>query len=183
MDATTRGHLAALRDRDAETQGAAYRALIEATERPVDWAYEAWDELLAALRHADNRTRSIAAQVLCNLARSDPEGRMLRDFAALLEVTRDERFVTARHCLQALWKVGAAGPAQKDMVVEGLCSRFADCAAEKNRTLIRADILEGLRRLYELDGDAAIRARALALIETEPDPKYRKKFAAPWRVK
>jgi hypothetical protein len=88
-----------------------------ATEQPVTWAYDVWDELLQALQHKDNHRRAIAAQLLCNLAKIDPEKRMLRDFAALFAVTKDERFVTARHCLQSLWKVGAAGPAQQAMVV------------------------------------------------------------------
>ena len=42
--------------------------------------------------------------------------RMLKDFDKLLAVTKDERFVTARHCLQSLWKVGAAGPEQRRTV-------------------------------------------------------------------
>ena len=42
---------------------------------------------------AGGQARSIAAQVLCNLALSDPDGRMLTDFPAQLAVTKDERFV------------------------------------------------------------------------------------------
>ena len=79
------------------------------TCKPVDWAYDLWNEVVENLSHKDNHNRAIAAQVLCNLAKSDPEGRILKDFDTLLAVTRDARFVTARHCLQALWKVGAAG--------------------------------------------------------------------------
>ena len=52
----------------------------------------------------DNHNRAIAAQVLCNLAKSDPQYRMLKDFGALLAVIKDERFVTARHCMQAVKK-------------------------------------------------------------------------------
>src|SRR3569832_1730016 len=98
-----------LRSLGQDRQNQAFQALLKATERPVDWAYEVWDDLLRTLEDGDNRQRSIAAQVLSNLAKSDPKQRMLKDLAALLRVTRDERFVTARHCLQSLWKVGAAG--------------------------------------------------------------------------
>lgn len=106
---------------------------------------------------------------------------MLKDFAALLAVTRDERFVTARHCLQALWKVGAAGYKQRKRLVDGLTRRFAECAAEKNGTLIRYDILQGPRNLYDAAPDEKIKGRALALIEAEPDLKYRKKYAGLWK--
>jgi hypothetical protein len=183
MDEAIKAHLANIHSGDRAVQGQAFRSLMEATDGPVDWAYEVWDDLLGHLRHRDNHLRAIAAQVLCNLAKSDPEGRMLEDFAALLAVTRDDRFVTARHCLLSLWKVGAAGPRQKTMLVDGLAGRFADCAAEKNGTLIRYDIIQGLRNLYDLENDEAIREKALGLIETEEDLKYRKKYASLWRAR
>ncbi|APW60304.1 hypothetical protein [Paludisphaera borealis] len=112
MDEIIKGHVATIQSGDRVAQGQAFAALMEATETPVDWTYEAWDELLKTLTHRDNHQRAIGAQLLCNLAKSDPEGRILKDFDALLEVTRDERFVTARHCLLSLWKIGLAGKQQ-----------------------------------------------------------------------
>ncbi|MBI4928267.1 MAG: hypothetical protein HY835_10910, partial [Anaerolineae bacterium] len=144
MDMTMQDAMTNLYSQDRELQTQAYMRLMVGTEQPVDWAYVVWDELLVALRHQDNHVRSIAAQVLCNLAQSDPELRIRKDFAALLAVTRDERFVTARHCLQALWKVGIAGETQRDLVLEGFASRFVECVAEKNASLIRYDIQVGL---------------------------------------
>ena len=181
MDATLRARLDAVFSSDRAAQNQAYTALLDATGQPVDWAYEVWDELLAGLRHPDNHVRAISAQLLANLSWSDPLQRMLKDFPALLNVTRDERFVTARHTMQSIWKVGAAGPAQQQMLVNGLAARFAECAAEKNCTLIRYDILECLWKLHEEVKDDAIRQTALALIETEPDLKYRKKYAHIWK--
>jgi hypothetical protein len=140
-----------------------------------------WDELVASLRHADNHQRAIAAQLLCNLAKSDPQNRMLHDFDALYAVTKDEKFVTARHSLQAIWKVGAAGTQQQQQVIEHLTSRFRDCAMEKNCTLFRYDIIQGLRKLYDEVQDETVRETALALIATEADSKYRKKYASLWR--
>jgi len=136
-----------------------------------------------SLTHKDNHVRAIAAQVLCNLARSDPENRMLKDFDALLAVTKDERFVTARHCLQALWKVGAAGKQQQTKLVDGLAGRFEECITEKNSTLIRYDIIQGLKNLYTEVKDEKVREKALELIETEEDIKYRKKYARLWRIR
>jgi hypothetical protein len=153
------------------------------TDNRVDWAYEVWDEFVEGLRDQDNHQRAIAAQVLSNLAKSDPKNRILKDFDALLAVTRDERFVTARHCLQSLWKVGAAGKKQQKLVVDRLADRFADCAAEKNRTLIRYDIVQGLRNLYDEVKDEKIRTKALELIEIEQDIKYRKKYAGVWKIR
>ena len=181
MEAAIRTHLDAITSDDAGAQDAAFTYLMQVTEGPVDWAYEAWDEIVALLRHRSNRVRAIASQVLASLAASDPEERILRDLPALVEVTRDERFVTARHCLQSLWKVGVAGERQRQAVVEGLAGRFRECAAEKNCTLIRFDIVQVFRRMYDAAPDEALRRRALELIESEPDDKYRKKYAGVWK--
>lgn len=181
MDEATRTHLQELHSADRVVQNVAYFSLMETTESPVGWAYDVWDALVADLRHHDNHVRAIAAQLLCNLAKSDPEKRILRDFPALLHVTRDERFVTARHCIQSLWKVGAAGTDQRALYVDGLAERFAECEAEKNCTLIRFDIIQSLRHVFDAVRDERVRRTALALISTEPDLKYRKKYSDVWK--
>ena len=113
-----------LRSPHPSRQNQAFQALIEATNSPVDWAYEVWDDLLRTLEVGDNRQRSIAAQVLCNLAKSDPQEHIVKDLPALLKVTKDARFVTARHCLQALWKVGVVGEPQPNVLLKALAARF-----------------------------------------------------------
>ena len=183
MDKLTRTHLENIRSKDRELQNKAFFYILNITEKPVDWAYDVWDQMVAGLTHADNHVRAIAAQVLCNLAKSDPKDRILKDFNALLEVTRDERFVTARHSLQSLWKVGIAGKNQQKIYMEGLERRFKECLTEKNCTLIRYDILQSMRNAYNTVKDEKIKKKALELIELEEDVKYRKKYASLWRGK
>lgn len=181
MDTTTAMHWENLGAEDGAVRLEALNEMLAATERPVDWAYEVWDGLVARLGHKDNHQRAIAAQLLCNLAKSDPERRIVRDFDALLAATRDPRFVTARHSLQALWKIGAVSPEHRRLLVQGLAERFREAAAEKNGTLVRYDIVEGLRKLYDQAPDEQLRETALALIATETDSKYQKKYASLWR--
>jgi len=169
-----------LRSPDPDRQNYAFQSLLKATDSPVDWAYEVWDDLLRTLADGDNRQRSIAAQVLSNLAKSDSQQRMSRDLAALLKVTKDERFVTARHCLQSLWKVGVAGETQRKALLQGLAARFRECKVEKNCTLIRYDILVVLRRVFDLVNDEEIQLTAEHLMATEKDLKYRKKYGTVW---
>src|SRR5262245_28613751 len=142
MDENIKTNIANIHSDDRDLQGKAFSSVLEATERPVDWAYEVWDDLVKTLSDGDNRERSIAAQILCNLAKSDPENRLLKDFETLLAVTKDEKFVTARHCLQSLWKIGMVGKKQQKKLVDGMERRFKECISEKNCTLIRYDILE-----------------------------------------
>lgn len=170
-----------LQSKDKELQYEAYQQIMAAVEEKVDWAYDVWDPLKQDLTDKDPHKRSRAAQFLCGLAKSDPEQRMLNDFPAIWNVTKDPKFVTARHSLQSIWKVGLAGAVQKEMVVNQLAKRFIHCIDEKNYTLIRFDIIEGFRHLYDQLKEAEIRERALDLIEKEEDSKYKKKYASVWK--
>ncbi len=163
-------------------QNAAFYSVIAATDHPVTWAYDVWDEVVSNLDHEDNHNRAIAAQVLPNLAKSDPDHRIVNDFESLLEVSRDHKFVTARHCLQSLWKIGVAGADQRSLLIEGLRNRFVESGDEKNSTLIRFDIIKALRDVYEVSADATLREVAQDLIQTEADPKYQAKYQALWKV-
>ncbi|HUE98087.1 MAG TPA: hypothetical protein VMN99_02465 [Anaerolineales bacterium] len=180
MDSKTRKHLDNLRSEDRELQNEAFFHIFQETEKPVDWAYEVWDQLMEGLRHKDNHVRAISAQILANLAKSDPKNRMQKDFSALMAVTKDEKFVTARHTLQSIWKVGIEKKMQKT-VVDALADRFRNCTAEKNWTLIRYDIIRDFRNLYDELKDEKIKQKALELIETEEDVKYKKKYAGVWK--
>ncbi len=181
MDKTIRTHLDNIHSTDAQLQNKAYNFLMKETEKPVDWAYEAWDELFDGLRHKDNHVRAISGQLLGNLGKSDPKGRMFKDFDKLLNVTRDEKFVTARHVMQNIWKVGLGGKKAQQLVVDGLEKRFHECVEEKNCTMIRYDINVALRNLYDATTSNEIKEKALKLIELEEDGKYKKKYFTVWK--
>ncbi|SES24739.1 hypothetical protein SAMN04487944_12719 [Gracilibacillus ureilyticus] len=166
---------------DKDERYEAYQHILKVTEQKVDWAYDVWDQLLNDLTHKDNHQRSRAAQYLANLAKSDPDMRIMEDFPKLWEVTKDGKFVTARHSLQSIWKVGIAGTPQKDMVMEYMIERFKDGTEEKNYTLIRNDILQNMRNLYDHLNDESIKQTALDLIDTVDDKKYSKKYMNIWK--
>lgn len=165
---------------DRDKQHAAYTDLLETTTEPVDWAGDVWDDVVGHLADDDNHNRSIAAQLLANLAVSVPD-RVLDDFDELTAVTRDDRFVTARHALQALWRIGTIGPDHREVLIDFLRTRFEDAADDKNTTLIRADIIEALARLHAAEPLASTATLAEDLIAAEPDEKYRAKYTRIWR--
>lgn len=166
---------------DRNAQNAAFSTAMDVTRESVDWAHTVWDDVLENLRSPDNHNRAIAAQVLCNLAANDSTGRVLDNLDDLIEVTRDERFVTARHGIQSLWKIGLAGPKTREAIIGALERRYADSPGEKNSTLVRSDIVQSLRRLYDATGDTDIADRARAMVASEDDPKYRKKYDGHWK--
>jgi hypothetical protein len=180
MDALTKKHLENLHNTDANSRYESFQYLIKETQQTVDWAYEVWDDLLKMLQDGDNHQRSIAAQLLSNLAKSDPEERMKTDLDKLIEGTKDEKFVTARHTLQSLWKPALVSPILRDLVVAKLSERFRSCKNEKNHTLIRYDITEVLRKIYNSQKNEDVRKTSLELIEAEQDLKSQKKYMSVW---
>jgi hypothetical protein len=170
-----------LESKDREVQYEAFLQLVAATEKKVDWAYEVWDQLAEDLNNPDNHRRARGSQFLCNLAISDPENRIQTVFPAIWEVTYDKKFVTARHSLQAIWRIGLAGDKQKEMVINRLIDRFHTCENEKNYTLIRFDIIQGLKNLYSELKEEEIKQQAMDLIDTVEESKYKKKYLSLWK--
>ncbi|PPA71009.1 hypothetical protein [Jeotgalibacillus proteolyticus] len=181
MDQTVKIYFKNLESKDKQLQFEAYTNLMEITTEKVDWAYEVWDKLKADLTHKDPHKRSRAAQFLAHLALSDFEKRMLEDFSDVWKVTQDEKFVTARHSLQSIWRVALAGEGQKELVLSHLIDRFKNCLNEKNYTLIRFDIIESFKKLYNASGEEEVKTTAFQLIELEEDSKYKKKYTALWK--
>jgi hypothetical protein len=182
MDAVTRQHFNNLNSSNNEERYASFQYLLQATDKPVKWTYEVWNDLLNLVTSGDNHQRAIAAQLLSNLAKSDTDHRLRIDFDKLLPAIRDERFVTARHSLQSLWKVGVVNKEYQKMVIDSLSERFADCVSEKNCTLIRYDILEVFKKIYDQRPNDPLKDKAIELIESEADALYRKKYIKLWRI-
>ncbi|MFP7494625.1 hypothetical protein SFC66_12620 [Terribacillus saccharophilus] len=169
------------KSKDKQVSYEAYRYILQATDKQVDWAYEVWEDLLEGLRSKNNHQRSQSVQYLANLAKSDPEKRMLSDLPELWEVTKDDKFVTARHSLQAIWKVGLAGDDLKERVMALMADRFENCMDEKNHTLVRFDIIQNMKHLYDQLEDEGIKQTALDLMHNVEDEKYRKKYLQVWK--
>ncbi|MCA0171352.1 hypothetical protein [Bacillus sp. RAR_GA_16] len=67
------------------------------------------------------------------------------------------------------------------MVMEYLVQRFKDGTDEKNFTLIRNDILQNMKNIYDYYNDEAIKHTALELINTVEEEKYKKKYMGIWK--
>ncbi len=181
MHRTARALLASFENAAGGLSNEEWSKLVGLSAKPVTWAYDVWDTLVEGLTDSDNHRRTIAAQILSNLAASDPKKRILKDLDRIMVVTHDERFVTARHTLQAVWKIGLAGKKQREAIVERLAKRFDEAAKEKNGKLVRYDIAVALRQLYDGSEDPRVKETATRLIDTETDAKYRKKYLTAWR--
>jgi hypothetical protein len=181
MDQQIRHHFGVLFTKNKEARSKSHQYLLQITSEQVNWAYDVWDELISLMRDGDNHQRTIGAQLLAHLAKSDPEGRMVKDLDKIMLVTRDKMFVTARHTLQSIWKIGIVNKKLASMLLDRLSDRFMECSTEKNCTLIRYDIIVGLKKIYDHMPDEIIKAKAMRLISNEEDGKYQKKYAGVWK--
>lgn len=78
-------------------------------------------------------------------------------------------------------KIGLAESRQKKLVLDHLIERFQICSNEKNYTLIRFDIIQNLKNLYEQLNEEEIKEKAMELIEMEEEGKYQKKYMSVWK--
>jgi hypothetical protein len=170
-------------EQDEKLRYDSYMTLMEMTQEKVDWVYEVWDILVDNINHKNNHTRSIIGQLICNLTKSDYEKRVQKDFSKLIDLTKDKMFVTARHCLMSIWKIGLTGEDNLILVLDGLSERYINCTEEKNCTLIRADIIQDFKKLYKKLRDERISKIVVELIEKEYDEKYKKKYLSIWKKK
>src|SRR5258708_23136159 len=127
MDPLTLNHYKNLFIKDGQTKYQSFQWLSESAIEKVNWAYEAWDDLLLLSKNGDNHKRAIAVQLLSNVAKSDPQKRIVKDLAKLMEVTKDKMFVTARSSLQSLWKIGVLNKKTRDVLMEALTKRLSAC--------------------------------------------------------
>lgn len=167
-------------DKDLRYQ--ALQNLLTATESEVDWVYEVWDDVVKLAGDKDNHLRTISVQLISNLAKSDHNYKLPADFEKLYQVTFDDKFVTARHSLQSLWKIGVVNKEYRKMLTDALSKRFKEALREKNGTLLRYDILEIFKKIYQVTNDQSVRQIALGLIVIEADPKYKKKYSMLWKT-
>lgn len=181
MKAEMRQAIDELGSRDDQVRFKALTAVLKATEEIVTWPEEIWDNLAARLEHENSYQRSIAAMVLCNLAKSDSSNRMRGVIGKLLPLTEDEKFITSRQTIQNVWKVAATGISHQKKIVDHLAGLFERCGEQRHGNLLRLDIIQSLRKLYDQRGGASVRYTALRLIGTEADAKDQKKLAAHWK--
>lgn len=166
---------------DRASQGESHQQLHQSVDGGIGWADEAWPQLVPLLKHKDNRVRSIAGQTLCELAPYASAAVVKRDLDKLVKATQDERFVTARHILLSMWRIGQADAQMRKLLLARLSDRSAATATEKNGTLVRYDIHCTLRKLFDATADPTVKVAAMALMSHEPDEKYRKKNARVWK--
>jgi len=114
------------------------------TSKKVSWIYDKWDFLAGLLDSLNSYHRNIGLVLLANLSYSDTENRVESIIDKYLSHFNDEKFITARQCIQNVWKIAVNKPALKDKIVNYL-KRFNYGGQHSN--LIELDIQNALKKI------------------------------------
>jgi len=178
MDKDVKRHFENLVSPDDKTRMTALDTVLNLTDQKVDWVYDVWDDLFEMLNHENSFHRSIAVKVICSLAKSDNEDRLSKSLDILLLHTKDDKFITSRQCIQSVWKVAVASRKSRKKILGHLEKRFRECSEEKHYNLIRTDIIQSIKFIYDTEKDDKLLTLAQTLIDEEKDVGYRKKYEA-----
>ncbi len=181
MDSQTKELFANIYATHPKIQRESYLTLLTITEEPVAWTYEILDELFETLRHKDAYIRSIAGQLIANLAKSDPDKKLFEKIHLLFEASKDKKSLKSRNILLSLWKVGIVSAEHKEKIIEWFEKQYQACSKDKNRESIRFDIVCGLRKMYDDCREPSIQTKAMELINLEQDQRAKLKYLSVWR--
>lgn len=149
---------------NTEQQTQLYQALMQLTENKINDRDMLWGLAAEYAQHKNNHLRSIGGQLICRLVVANDEAETFFKYDSVLKaVTHDEKFVTSRHTIRSLWYVSLGSEAHFKWYIEYLKSRLIESFSEKNGTMVRMDIFEGMicareflkekaKRTTEIDG-------------------------------
>jgi len=166
-----------LESKNNTTRYKAFQTLLNETEKKISWIYDKWDILVKKLTDENSFQRSIGVMLLANLAKSDTEKKfnlLIEDY--LLRI-HDEKFITARQCIQNTWKIAVENKAWCRKVITALEHSYYENVHNKTHAnLIKLDVLASLNEIFRQTGDKKINVQILSFIEEENDTKIKKQL-------
>ena len=70
MDKTIQTQIENIRSKDPDLQNKAFTYILGVTDKPVNWAYEVWDEMREGLTHKDNHAEQSPHRYSATLPRA-----------------------------------------------------------------------------------------------------------------
>ena len=130
-----------------------YVASRASQERP-ELFYQYWPEIASLLKHKNSYHRDFALTILANLTQADQGNLFSKIFYDYFEHINDEKFMTGQCCVQNSIKILRNKPELQEQIIALLLDIDNQCAyPEKQKELLKSDILEILDEVYEKVGD------------------------------
>jgi hypothetical protein len=166
-----------LRSKSDDERYNAFQEMLKITDEKVTWFNQYKDELIKKLKDNNSYQRSIGIMLLCNLAKNDTAEKEYKNILNnLLPFIDDEKFITQRQYIQNIWKVAVVDKEYSKVIVKQLKDEFGRCTSKKHYNLLRIDIITSLVSIMNKGNDTGIKNVIEMLIESENDPKNKKKY-------
>jgi len=147
--------------------------LLQALAEKDSRVYRYWDVFAGKLGAANSYQRSLGLMLLAANVRWDEAGRFAEVCGAYLGHCDDEKFITARQCIQGLNQIIDWTGQYDAAIVTALTGLDLDKRKDSQKTLLRLDSLEVLGRLYRKEKDVRIRSYLEAASE-QADERVKK---------
>lgn len=122
---------------------------LQALSQKDDSVYPYWDVFAEKLNSDNSYQRSIGLMLLAENVAWDKDGRFAEVCAAYLAHCDDEKFITARQCIQGLNKIIAATTGYRKEIVAALTGLELDKRKDTQKGLLRRDIAEVLGKIAQ----------------------------------
>lgn len=153
----------------------AFKKIHEATDEKVKWIYDKWFVLVEKTNSENSFQRSIGLTLLANLAKSDTENKFEKIIDNYLEHFEDEKFITARLCIQNVWKIAVVNKKHLKKIIGKLESSYSENIHFKTHAnLIKRDIIGSLAKISFLLKNKNAAESIESFIESESDLKFQK---------
>lgn len=139
-----------LTEKNDEIRYAAFLTLQERSIHTPD-VYSYWETLASKLADENSYQRSIGIMLLAENARWDKDDRFSGMIDLYLLSTDDEKFITARQCLQSLVKVIPHKPALAGRIADRLLTLDILKRKDTQRKLLLMDILGALAEVQKIE--------------------------------
>lgn len=153
----------------------AFKNLLLITEKKVKWIYDKWFMLVEKLSSENSYQRTIGLLLLANLTISDDENKIMKILDEYLTHLEDEKFITARQCIQNIWRIAVKNAVLEKTVVKALEeSYFNNTHLKTHANLIKQDIISSLICIYKKSKNSSLLIKINSLIDEENDIKLQK---------
>jgi hypothetical protein len=119
--------------------------LLQAYSKEKPSVYNYWDVLDQKLESANSYQRSLGVMLIAENVRWDNEGRFAKSMGKYLACCNDEKFITARQCIQGLGLIIESTGKYKDAIKSALVNLQFTQYKENQKKLLCKDVANVLK--------------------------------------
>jgi len=123
--------------------------IAKASQKEPELFYQYWDDFIPLLTHPNSYHRVFALVLLANLTDVDKENKFSLVFDDYFSHINDEKFMTARKCIQNTAKILANREELTEDIINILLDVDKRCGfPEKRKALLKSDVIELFSEFY-----------------------------------